>query len=80
VSVGSVFATTLSVVATFVFFFLVNHFLNYNKIYGSVGTLIAFMVWLWLNTLIILLGYELNVSILVGKLAHGEHFEEKKTK
>jgi membrane protein len=69
VSTGSVFATLSSIIATAVFFFLVNHFLHYNKVYGSIGTLIAFMVWVWLNTVIILLGYELNVSILQGKLS-----------
>ncbi len=76
VSAGSVFATLASVLATSVFFFLVNHFINYNKIYGSIGTLIAFMVWVWLNTIIILLGYELNVSILLGKLSKEENDEE----
>ncbi len=69
VSTGSVFATLSSIIATAVFFFLVNHFLHYNKVYGSIGTLIAFMVWVWLNTVIILLGYELNVSVLQGKLS-----------
>ncbi len=70
VSAGSVFATIASIIATSIFFFLVNNFLNYNKLYGSIGTLIAFMVWVWINTLIILMGYELNVSILLGKLSH----------
>jgi len=75
VSAGSVFATITSVLATSIFFFLVNHLINYNKIYGSIGTLIAFMVWVWLNTIIILLGYELNVSILLGKLSHEDDDE-----
>jgi membrane protein len=69
VSPGSVCATLASLLATSVFFFLVNNFLNYNKVYGSIGTLIAFMVWVWLNTTIILLGYTLNVSLLLSKLA-----------
>lgn len=73
VSAGSVFATIGSVVATAVFFFLVNNFINYNKFYGSIGTLIAFMVWVWINTVIILLGYQLNVSILLGKLSKVEN-------
>ncbi|MES2704432.1 MAG: YihY/virulence factor BrkB family protein [Bacteroidota bacterium] len=68
-SAGAVFATAASLIGTLVFFFLVNHFLNYNKVYGSIGTLIAFMVWVWFNTVIILVGYELNVSILLGKLS-----------
>ena len=70
VSTGSVFATLVSVIATSIFFFLVNHFLNYNKLYGSIGTLIAFMVWVWINTLIMLMGYLLNVSILLGELGN----------
>lgn len=73
VSAGSVFATLLSAITTTVFFFLVNNILNYNKVYGSIGTLIAFMVWMWLNTFVILLGYELNVSILLGKISRTEH-------
>jgi len=75
ISAGSVFATLTSILITSVFFFLVNHLINYNKIYGSIGTLIAFMVWVWLNTIIILLGYELNVSILLGKLSHEDDDE-----
>ncbi len=73
VSAGSVFAAIASVIATSIFFFLVNNFLNYNKVYGSIGSLIAFMVWVWLNTNIILLGYELNVSILLGQLTREEN-------
>lgn len=68
VSPGSVFATLLILLTSTVFFFLVNNILNYNKVYGSIGTLIAFMVWMWLNTQVILVGYELNVSILLGRL------------
>ena len=77
ISAGSVFATIGSVIVTSVFFFLVNHFLNYNKLYGSIGTLIAFMVWVWLNTIILLLGYELNVSILLGKLLREDNDEDE---
>ena len=75
VTAGSVFATIASLTATSVFFFLVNNFLNYNKVYGSIGTLIAFMVLVWLNTVIIILGYELNVSILLGKLSQDDSEE-----
>lgn len=75
VSVGAVFSTLASLLTTSVFYFLVDNFLNYNKIYGSIGTLIAFMVLVWLNILIILLGFELNISIILGKLFH-ENNEE----
>lgn len=70
ISIGSVFATCGSLFATSVFFFLVNHFLNYNKVYGPIGTLIGFLVLLWLNTIILLVGYEINVSLLKGRLSH----------
>ncbi len=76
VTAGSVFATLASMLATSVFFFLVNNFLNYNKVYGSIGTLIAFMVLVWLNTVIIILGYELNISILLGKLSQTGEYDE----
>jgi len=76
VSAGSVFATLLCMTVTSVFFYLVNNFINYNKFYGTIGTLIAFMVWVWLNTLSILLGFELNVGILLGKLSHSGEAEE----
>lgn len=74
VSAGSVFSTTMIIVITTVFFFLINKLiLNYNQIYGSVGTIIAFMAWMWLNVLVILIGYELNVSILLAKLTKKEY-------
>lgn len=76
VSPGSVFATILSVITTVVFFFLVNNFINYNKVYGSIGTLMAFMVWVWLNTMVILLGFELNVSILLGKFSDANEIKK----
>jgi membrane protein len=66
-SPGSVFATVLCILTTGVFYFLVNHFINYSKIYGSIGSIMAFMVWMWLNTMVILLGYELNVSIMLAQ-------------
>jgi membrane protein len=78
VSAGSVFATIAIGIATTVFFFLVDNFLNYNKVYGSIGTLIAFMIWLYLIIMIILIGYELNVSILIGSKTKQE--KELKTK
>ncbi len=77
VSTGSVFATILCIIATTGFFFLVNNFIHYNKVYGSIGTLMAFMIWIWLNTLVIILGYELNVSILLGKFSRNKDVAEK---
>lgn len=68
ISTGAVFATIICILSSAVFFYAVDHFLNYNKVYGSIGSLIAFFVWLSINTRIIMLGYDLNVSILMGKI------------
>lgn len=66
-SPGAIAATFLCIVTSTVFFFMADNFINYNKVYGSIGTLMAFMVWIWLNTLVILIGYDLNVSVLMAK-------------
>ncbi len=65
---GSIVATTLIIVITVVFFYAVNNIVNYNQIYGSVGTLIIFLVWLFAISQILLIGFELNVSIFVNKV------------
>jgi len=67
ISAGSVTATFLIILLTAVFFFLVNNFLNYNKIYGPIGSLIAMMIWMFMISMVLLIGYELNVSIYLGK-------------
>lgn len=78
ISPGSVFATMLSVIITTGFFFLINNFINYSKVYGPIGSLMAVMVSIWLNTLVILLGHELNVSIRLAKKYREElHVVEK---
>jgi len=66
-SPGSVLATSLAVLTSLGFTFYINNFSSYNKIYGSIGTLIVIMIWLYLNSLIILVGFELNASIELCK-------------
>lgn len=62
-SPGAVFATSLIILTTWVFSFWVQNFSNYNKVYGSIGTLLILMLLVFINSLMILIGYELNVSI-----------------
>jgi membrane protein len=62
---GATLATLLSILSSWGFSFYVDNFGTYNKVYGSIGTLIVLLVWLQLNCLIILIGFELNASILV---------------
>jgi len=64
---GSIMATVLAVLTSLGFTYYINHFSQYNKIYGSIGTLIVVMLWLWLNSLIILIGFELNANIDFAK-------------
>jgi membrane protein len=60
---GSVFATSLMFLATFLVSFWVNNFGNYNKVYGSISAVFILMVLIYVNALVILLGFELNVTI-----------------
>lgn len=62
-SPGPILATALFVITTLGFDFYVNNFSRYNALYGSIGTLIIFMLWIYFNSLILLLGFELNASI-----------------
>jgi len=62
-SPGSVTAAFLSLVVTFGFTFYINNFGTYNSFYGSIGVLIALMVWLSLLSVIMLIGFEINASI-----------------
>jgi membrane protein len=62
-SPGAIFATFLLVVTNLAFSFWVNNFGTYNKVYGSIGTILIIMLLIYLNSLLLLIGYELNVSI-----------------
>jgi membrane protein len=66
-SAGSMFATILIAAASFAFAYYVNNFGKYNKLYGSIGTLIVIMMWIYINSLILLLGFDLNASIHTAK-------------
>jgi membrane protein len=66
-SPGTVLATILIVLSTFLLSFWVNTFNNFNKIYGSIGTVLIIMLLTYINSYILLIGFELNVSIQVLK-------------
>jgi membrane protein len=63
ISPGTTLATFLMILLTFLFSFWVNKFGNYNKVYGSIGTILILMIVVYCNALILLIGFELNVSI-----------------
>ncbi|MFI5194519.1 MAG: YihY/virulence factor BrkB family protein [Chitinophagales bacterium] len=67
-SPGTILATGLMILVTFAFSFWVNKFGTYNKVYGSIGTIMILMIVIYINSMILLIGYELNVSIHSLKL------------
>jgi membrane protein len=63
ISPGSVFATSLMLLATFLFSFYVDNFNNYNKLYGSISAIFILMTLIFVNALVVLMGFELNVAL-----------------
>ncbi len=63
ISPGTTLATVLMILLTFIFSFWVNKFGTYNKVYGSIGTILILMIVIYFNAMILLIGFELNVSI-----------------
>jgi membrane protein len=63
ISAGSTLATLLTIISSIGFAYFVNNFGEYNKLYGSIGTLIVVMLWLYITSLVLLIGFELNASI-----------------
>lgn len=63
ISIGSIFTTVLIILSSYFFGIWVVKFSQYNELYGSIGTLLIMMFYIWLNCMILLLGFELNTSI-----------------
>ncbi|RZS96767.1 YihY/virulence factor BrkB family protein [Cecembia calidifontis] len=62
-SAGSITAGFLINFSFYLFTFYLNNFGTYNKLYGSIGAMIAVMLWLFITSLIILICFEINVSL-----------------
>lgn len=78
VSPGAIIATSLSILATLGFSAFLNNFDRYNVLYGSIGTIIALGTLIFLNSLVILIGFEFNVSInSLRAMAELRKLEEK---
>jgi len=63
ISIGSVFTTVLIIISSYFFGIWVVKFSKYNELYGSIGTLLVVMFYIWINCMILLLGFDLNASI-----------------
>jgi membrane protein len=73
VSPGGILAVVLWVVASVAFAVYVANFGSYNKTYGSLASVIIFLVWLWLSNTAILLGAELNAELERGRAIAAGH-------
>ncbi|UZO80067.1 YihY/virulence factor BrkB family protein [Aquimarina sp. ERC-38] len=62
-SIGAVMTTLLIIVTTYLFGIYIDNFSNYNKLYGSIGAMLILMLYIWLNAILLLLGFELNASL-----------------
>lgn len=69
---GSIVFTALFILGTVGFNFYIANFSRYNVLYGSIGALIIFLLWMYLNCILILIGYELNASIALAAIKDKE--------
>lgn len=63
ISYGAVFTTILILLSSFIFGVYVEKFARYNELYGSIGTLLVLMFYIWINCVVLLLGFELNATL-----------------
>ena len=66
-SPGAIFSTVFIIVTSLGFTYYIDNFGQYNKIYGSIGTLIIILLWIYFNAIILLTGFEINASIINAK-------------
>lgn len=79
ISPGSILATILLMATTILFSYWVNNFASFNKVYGSIGTVLIIMNLVYFNSMVIIIGFELNVSITY-LLSHAEARKNKEEK
>ena len=75
---GSIFATIVFLVGSYLFGIYISNFANYSKTYGSIAGIIILMLWLYITGFIIIIGAEINAIIHQRKIVSGQTPEEKK--
>ncbi|WP_378187751.1 YihY/virulence factor BrkB family protein [Aquimarina sp. W85] len=63
-SPGAFLTTILIIITTYLFGVYIDNFSNYNQLYGSIGAMLILMIYIWLNANLLLLGFELNASLI----------------
>jgi membrane protein len=66
-SLGAFVATALNILVTVGLSVYLSNFATYNKLYGSIGTIIALMLWLYMTSMVLLIGFEMNAVLEVAK-------------
>jgi membrane protein len=62
-SIGALLTTLLIILTSYLFGIYIENFSRYNELFGSIGALLILLFYLWLNSNILLLGYELNATL-----------------
>jgi membrane protein len=75
---GAILAVILIMLVSEGLAFVFNNITNYNALYGSIGAILAVQVWIYLNMIVLLIGYELNTSIARAHRQHSERLELRK--
>lgn len=75
ISIGSVFTSIFIIVISYFFGIWVVKFSQYNELYGSIGTLLVVMFYIWINCIILLLGFDLNAAISKLKRENAQQLE-----
>ena len=74
-SPGALLATSLVILTSFGFSFYIENFSQYNKLYGSIGTLMVIMLWIYLNAIGLVIGFELNASLANARKSNQKQLE-----
>ena len=65
---GTIMFTLLFIIGTIGFNYYISNFSNYNALYGSIGGVIIFLLWIYVNCMIVMIGYELDASIFQAEM------------
>lgn len=76
ISTGSSVSTVVIIIVMALFNLYINNFGKYNVLYGSIGTLLVVLLWIYINAFILLLGFEINASISSAKLDTDAYLEK----
>ncbi|HRH68115.1 MAG TPA: YihY/virulence factor BrkB family protein [Flavobacteriales bacterium] len=72
---GAILAVFLVLLVSQALAFVFSHITNYNALYGSIGAILAVQLWIYVNMIVLLIGYELNTSIMRARIDRSAHLK-----